>query len=66
MVPILIMPAKLAAPGLLKGSLTKSYDVIISVQNVLGANYFVCRSYRGKTGRGPICVHLNKFKGIFS
>ena len=24
-------------------------------QEVLGANSYVCRSYRGKTGRGPFC-----------
>ena len=24
-------------------------------QKVLGANCYVCRSYRGKTGRGPFC-----------
>ena len=35
-------------------------------QKVLRAICYVCRSYRGKTGRGPFCPPpvLNKVKGI--
>ena len=63
MVKILMMSAKMAAPALLKIKVfwNKDYYVIYSVyditksQKVFGPNSFVCRSYRGKTGRGPFC-----------
>ena len=36
-------------------SLSKGLKLILTFQKALGANSYVCRSYRGKTGRGPFC-----------
>ena len=35
-------------------------------QKVLGANSYICRSYRGKTGRGPFCLSRVNIRIFFS
>ena len=62
MVAILMMAAKLLNLGLLQ---KRGYDVIISVHevknNILSrdsnyTNSYVCKSYKGKTGRGAFLL----------
>ena len=67
MVAILMISAKLLNLGLLKLKRyfqKRDYDVISSVHDFTNkilscdpnyTNSYVCRSYKGKTGRGPSC-----------